>query len=67
MEYILELIKWLRIDLNADMNKIITMLDNWQVPKSKARLKYLNEFGWRILFLPAYSPDFAPIELLFNT
>ena len=67
MEYISELIKWLRIDLNADMNKIIIMLDNWQVHKSKAWLKYLNEFGWRILFLPAYSPDFAPIELLFNT
>ena len=67
MEYISELIKWLRIDLNVDMNKIIIMLDNWQVHKSKAWLKYLNEFGWRILFLPAYSPDFTPIEMLFNT
>ena len=49
------------------INKIAIMFDNWQVHKSKAWLKYLNEVWWRILFLSAYSPDFAPIELLFNT
>ena len=67
VDYITELFKWLRWDQNVDMNKIVIVLDNSPIHKSKKSLKHLDEFGWDILFLSAYSPDFAPIELLFNS
>jgi transposase len=45
----------------------IVVLDNLPVHKS-ARARHLIEgAGCRVLFLPAYSPDFNPIELAFAT
>ena len=67
VDYIVELIKWLRIDLKKEMNEIFIILDNCLVHKSKWSLKQLNEYGCRVSLLPAYSPDFAPVELLFNS
>ena len=67
VEYISQLMKWLTEDLKIAENRIVMILDNSPVHKSKISLERLNELGWRIWFLSAYSPDFVPIELLFNT
>ena len=67
VDYITELFKWLQWDQKFDMNKIVIVLDNSPIHKSKKSLKHLNKFGWDILYLSAYLPDFAPIELLFNS
>ena len=44
----------------------ITLLDNSSVHKSKLVLDTLSECGIKYLFLPRYSPDFNPIELLWS-
>jgi transposase len=44
----------------------VVVMDNLQVHKS-ARVKELIEgAGAEVLFLPAYSPDFSPIEEAFS-
>ena len=67
VDYIVELMKWLRTDLKKEMTEIVIILDNCPMHKSKRSLKQLNEYGCRVCFLPAYSLDFAPVELLFNS
>ena len=42
----------------------IVLLDNSSVHKSKLVLQTMEECGIKYLFLPPYSPDFNPIELL---
>lgn len=42
----------------------VILLDNSSVHKSKLVLDTLKECGIKYLFLPPYSPDFNPIELL---
>ena len=42
----------------------VILLDNSSVHKSKLVLDTLKECGINYLFLPPYSPDFNPIELL---
>jgi transposase len=41
------------------------LLDNLAVHKSPRVRAHIEQAGCQILFLPAYSPDFAPIELAF--
>ena len=43
----------------------IVILDNLVVHKSSRVEQLLHEHGCQILFLPAYSPDFSPIEQAF--
>ena len=43
----------------------IVVLDNLPVHKSARARRLIEGAGCRVLFLPAYSPDFNPIELAF--
>lgn len=43
----------------------IVVLDNLPVHKSARARRLIEEAGCTVLFLPAYSPDFNPIELAF--
>jgi transposase len=43
----------------------VVILDNLSAHKSEAARKAIEAVGARLLFLPAYSPDFNPIELAF--
>ena len=43
----------------------VVVLDNLSVHKSEAARTAVEAVGGRLLFLPAYSPDFNPIELAF--
>ena len=44
----------------------ILLLDNSSVHKSKLAIATLNECNIKYLFLPPYSPDLNPIELLWS-
>jgi transposase len=44
----------------------ILLLDNSSVQKSKLVVDTLRECGIKLLWLPRYSPDFNPIELLWS-
>jgi transposase len=44
----------------------IVVLDNLAAHKSSYIEQLLLEHGCRLLFLPAYSPDFSPIEQAFS-
>jgi transposase len=44
----------------------ILLLDNSSVHHSKLVIGTLEECGIKYLFLPAYSPDFNPIELFWS-
>ncbi len=44
----------------------VVILDNLSAHKSEAARKAIEAVGARLLFLPAYAPDFNPIELAFS-
>ena len=66
IDYVQHLIAWLTDDQNIDIRKVVLLMDNSPIHSSKKTLKYLNELGWKIVFSPPYSPEYWPIELLFN-
>jgi transposase len=43
----------------------VVVLDNLSAHKGEDARRAVEAGGWRLLFLPAYSPDFNPIELAF--
>jgi transposase len=44
----------------------IVVMDNLSSHKSEPTLKRMEQAGVRVLFLPAYSPDFNPIEKMWS-
>ena len=44
----------------------IIILDNFSVHHTAGVTRLFTEHGGRVLFLPAYSPDFSPIENAFS-
>ena len=44
----------------------IVVMDNLSPHKSDVTLRLIEEAGAQILFLPAYSPDFNPIEMMWS-
>ena len=48
------------------IDKVLLILDNASIHKSKSmKMQYLEE-GFRVIFLPAYMPELAPIEKYFS-
>ena len=45
----------------------VLVVDNVSIHKVAGIRKLIEERGARILYLPAYSPDFNPIKLAFST
>lgn len=44
----------------------VLLLDNAKIHKSKSVIWFLNEMKIHTIFLPAYSPDMAPVEKYFS-
>jgi transposase len=44
----------------------IVVMDNARIHKGKRVQQLIEEQGCQVLFLPAYSPDFSPIEETFS-
>ena len=61
-----KLILWIQHDLNCWINKTMIILDNWKIHKSKQTLEFLKKWKALIVFIPPYTPEMAPIELIFH-
>ena len=57
--------QWLQKYDNFGNNEVMYLLDNWPYHKSGASLSKLKKLNTTIMFLPAYTPDYAPIEVWF--
>ena len=57
---------WIESHDLFNYKELIYMLDNCPSHKSKGTLKMLKEQNHKVCFLPAYSPNLAPIELWFS-
>ena len=42
------------------------MLDNWSVHKSQLSQNFIKKHTFKILYIPAYSPELAPVEMSFS-
>ena len=67
IDFIDNLSKWIKEDLQYEMSQITLLMDNSTIHKAKRCLDYMNKLGWKVVLLFPYSPEFAPIELCFNT
>ena len=57
---------WITDNQNFNFRKIVMILDNWSYHRSAKVLKKLQNMGVGIMYLPAYSPWLAPVELTFS-
>ena len=58
--------RWLEDNNNFGYNQIDLLLDNCSFHKSIKTQKYLKKLLYNIYYIPAYSPEFAPIEMCFS-
>ena len=58
---------WLTTKLEVAVKDIMHLLDNCEILHAKKWISKINSHEWKCMLLPSYSPEFAPIELLFNT
>ena len=66
MTYLDHLYKWLKANKNFGFKNIAIILDNWSIHKTqKVKIK-LNKMFSKTIYLPPYSPQFAPIEMFFG-
>ena len=66
MKYLQSLIKWIILDLDVNPSQVVLMMDNWSIHKTKKIVSYLESSGWIVVYIPAYTPTFAPVELIFH-
>ena len=64
--YIENLISFISKRVDAKLSEVLLVLDNWPKHKWKQVSKFLREWGMNIVFLPGYTPELAPIEIMFR-
>ena len=57
---------WIKIDLNHELKYTVIILDNFKVHRSGATMKFLSKCDTLFTFIPAYTPEITPIDLIFN-
>ena len=57
---------WLKSNDNFEYNDVVIMLDNWSVHKSQLSQNFIKKHTFKILYIPAYSPELAPVEMSFS-
>ena len=58
--------KWLKDHLFFGYDDVIVVLDNWSIHKTVEVKKKLSKIWAKTIYLPPYSPQFAPIETFFG-
>ena len=58
---------WINKTLAFKDKRIVFLLDNWPIHRSKQAANTMKRSKMDFMFLPGYSPQLAPIELSFNT
>ena len=66
IKFINKLIIWLWEDLKINIMNLVLMIDNSPVHTSRNSMKNLNELKCQVVFLPPYTPQLAPIEMMFH-
>ena len=66
ISYLTKLTNWLTKDLKFKNSQIVLLMDNSSIHTSKKCQEFLNSLKWLTIYLPTYSPEYAPIEYLFN-
>ena len=66
ISFMKKLILWIKIDLKQELKNSVIILDNLKVHRSGATMKFLSKCDTLFSFIPAYTPEIAPIELVFN-
>ena len=64
--YLKKLNYWLLTKDSFGYQNLLLTLDNWSYHKGKRIAELFKSFNWSIIFLPAYSPLLAQIELAFG-
>ena len=57
---------WLKSHNNFGFNNTLILLDNASIHKSKEAKVIIEKLRCKVVYLPAYSPEFAPIEMSFS-
>ena len=58
--------KWLAENKIFGYDKAILILDNWSTHKSELTKNLMKKLPYTVYYLPAYSPELAPVELCFG-
>ena len=66
IDFMKKLLFWVKFDLNYDLKKTLVILDNLSIHRAKCTLNLLSKAEASFSFIPAYTPEFAPIKLIFN-
>ena len=66
ISYLTKLMNWLTKDLKFKNSQIVFLMDNSSIHTSKKCQEFLNSLKWLTIYLPTYSPEYVPIEYLFN-
>ena len=60
------MISWVQSHNYFEHSQIILLLDNCAIHKSNQVAALFQKVNSIILYIPAYSPDFAPVEMCFG-
>ena len=66
IDFMKKLLLWVKFDLNYDLKKTLVILDNLNIHRAKCTLNLLSKAEASFSIIPAYTPQFAHIELIFN-
>ena len=64
LSFITKISDWLELET---CKKAVLLLDNAPTHKSSLTTEIIGKQGLQVTFLPAYSPEFAPVELIFGS
>ena len=64
--FIKVIISWLQSHNYFEHSQIVLLLDNCAIHKSNQVAALFQKVNFIILYIPVYSPDFAPIEMCFS-
>ena len=66
VEYLKELLNYLEIKHSTWSSQIQLLLDNASIHRAQIVRDYIESSGASIAFIPAYSPELAPVEKYFG-
>ena len=61
INFLKSLKEFIQTKLKIPTQRMIMILDNASVHQCKESRAYMEESGWKVIFIPSYSPELAPI------
>ena len=66
LQFLFRLNYWLSQNNRFEKKDILVILDNWSMHETVEVVQKILGINWNVIFLPAYTPQFAPIEMWFS-